>query len=425
MKKLISSPSFFILGIYLNRLIIFYVCNIRRKNIVKQKIIGIFVCMLLIAVTILPVAGTINPDIRSESNIDSEISPLGEVKDQYQEDCYECRYFDNYAWQQFVPTKSKLLRVEVSIAQWYYGSPDITLSIERPLGNVLTSKSLPVSAIPEYDCDWVSFDVPNVMLTPGNTYYIVLSYPFGGEYSWCGTWGNPYPKGESDIHPDWDWCFRTWVSHGEIKPVPMLEFKDIKGGLPGISVVLENTGNVTAFDIEWSIKITEGSFLSMNMTLFLPIITKGKIDELGPHQGEKINIPLMFGLGRATVTFNCKYTIETNSIRGEIDAEGKQEWRDQSAVVLHTFPPEEQPTREWKPIESYTYIGSDQVLLKYQDILSKHNVRVHSVLSKPKFTSTCSFTDGTGILTEGHITEDIVTSGDAYWEVEILTYPST
>jgi hypothetical protein len=44
----------------------------------------------------------------------------------------------------------------------------------------------------------------------GNIYYIVLSYPLGGEYKWCGAWGNPYLNGESNKHPDWDWCFRTF-----------------------------------------------------------------------------------------------------------------------------------------------------------------------------------------------------------------------
>ena len=390
-----------------------------RLEYLKKKIIGVFVSMLLIAATVLPVAGTIKQNEKSESNTIFEISSLGEVKDQYQEDCYECWYFDNYAWQQFVPTKSKLLRVEVSIAQWYSGSPDITLSIERPLGTVLTSKGLPASAIPEWYCDWVSFNVPDVILTPGNTYYIVLSYPLGGEYSWCGTWGNPYPKGESDIHPDWDWCFRTWVSHGEIEPVPILEFKDLKGGIPGISVVLENIGDVTANDIEWSIEISEGSLLSMNMTLFLPIISGGTIDELGPHQGETINIPLLFGLGQATVTFDCKYTIKTNSLRSDVDVEVKQEGRDQSAVILHKFPPGEQPAIEWKEIESSDYIGDSEVLLHYGGILNMHNVRVLSG-SEVKFMSSCKFTDGSGVLNEGHITEDIVTSGDAKWEVELL-----
>ena len=94
-------------------------------------------------------------------------------------------------------------------------------------------------------------------------------------------------------------------------------------------------------------------------------------------------------------------------------------------AILHTFPPGEQPESKWERIESSDYIGENEVLLQYGDILSKHNVRVHSYLSKVKFMSSCSFTDGAGVLNEGHLTEDIVTSGDAYWEVEILTYPST
>lgn len=177
----------------------------------KKKIIGIFVCLLLIASAVLPVAGTINQGVKSESKTGFKISSTGEVKDQYQENCGECEFFENYAWQQFVPTISKLTRVEVCVAQWFGGSPDLKLSVENPLGTVLTSKSLPVSAIPVDDCDWVSFDVPDKTLTPGDTYYIVLSYPIGGEYGWCGDWGNPYTQGTSSKDPNWDYCFRTFA----------------------------------------------------------------------------------------------------------------------------------------------------------------------------------------------------------------------
>ena len=45
------------------------------------------------------------------------ISSIGEVKDQYQEQSDECEYFENYAWQQFVPSLAELTRVEVFIAE--------------------------------------------------------------------------------------------------------------------------------------------------------------------------------------------------------------------------------------------------------------------------------------------------------------------
>ena len=90
-------------------------------------------------------------------------------------------------------------------------SPDITLSIEKPLGTSLSSKTLPVSAINSGTCDWVTFDIPDINLIVGATYYIVISYPPGGEYGWCGAWGNPYASGVSDVDPDWDYTFRTIV----------------------------------------------------------------------------------------------------------------------------------------------------------------------------------------------------------------------
>jgi hypothetical protein len=177
----------------------------------KGKIIPILVMTLLIA-TVVSVTGEINEKSSSIDKNDVEISIRGEVLDQYQENCGECEYFEVSVWQQFVPTISKLLRVEVCVAQWYISPYDLTLSIEKPLGNVLTSKSLPATSIPESYCDWVSFDVPDIMLTIGDIYYIVLSCsPYETEYGWCGIGGNPYTKGESDKHPDWDWCFRTFA----------------------------------------------------------------------------------------------------------------------------------------------------------------------------------------------------------------------
>ncbi len=166
----------------------------------KKEIIGILVMMLLIA-TALSSVGTVT--VRTTPS-------TGEVKDQYQDECDECEFFENYAWQQFVPTMEELTRVEVNIAETG-GSYDITLSVEKPLGAVLTSKTLPYASIPSETCNWASFDVPDETLTSGSMYYIVLSFDLGGEYSWGGAWEDPYPQGDSSGGEDWDFCFRTFV----------------------------------------------------------------------------------------------------------------------------------------------------------------------------------------------------------------------
>lgn len=134
-----------------------------------------------------------------------------QIVDQSQPICDDCRFLPNYGWQEFVPQGKTLQTVDVCLAEWYGGSPDITLSIEKPLGTSLSSKTLPVSAINSGQCDWVSFDIPDISLSKGATYYIVISYPPGGEYGWCGAWGNPYASGVSDVDPDWDYTFRTIV----------------------------------------------------------------------------------------------------------------------------------------------------------------------------------------------------------------------
>ena len=69
------------------------------------------------------------------------------IVDQSQPICDDCRFLPNYGWQEFVPQGKTLQTVDVCLAEWYGGSPDITLSIEKPLGTSLSSKTLPVSAI--------------------------------------------------------------------------------------------------------------------------------------------------------------------------------------------------------------------------------------------------------------------------------------
>ena len=151
----------------------------------------------------------------------------GGIPGEGQPNCDECKYVENYAYQEFVPAVNKLLGVELSLAQHYWGSPDLQITIEKPLNNVLASAILDVSEVPEEYCDWIEIDLePNIILEKNQKYYIVVQYEPGGEYSWCGANGNPYPAGESDIGPDWDWTFRTIVIKSKPKGVnnPFLHF---------------------------------------------------------------------------------------------------------------------------------------------------------------------------------------------------------
>jgi len=190
----------------------------------KKKAIGILFCMMLIII-VTPLSSGImnklnntqfnNVNQSQTDNIDVDLfSPTEQeqVVDQSQEICAECRFFENYAWQQFIPQADKLSTIDICISQWFSSSPDLIITIEKPLGSVLSSIAIDAKSIPYADCDWVSIDInPDIRLQKGEIYYIVLRYEPGGEYGWCGTEGNPYTPGVSNIGSEWDYCFRTII----------------------------------------------------------------------------------------------------------------------------------------------------------------------------------------------------------------------
>jgi len=175
----------------------------------KIKIIGNLICILLIVTAIVPVATSVN--------ICRSYELLQGVIDQSQEERYSDEDVNEHAWQEFVPTGKNLLNVEVKIRLGFLWPPDLFLSIEKPLGTVLTSTSLPSQNIPWERSDWVTFDFPDIPLVRGEKYYIVLSHEPGGTYKWSGAWGDLYSQGESSKDPQWDWCFRTIVDRSKEK----------------------------------------------------------------------------------------------------------------------------------------------------------------------------------------------------------------
>ena len=151
----------------------------------KSTYIVVSLCMLLLLGTFLTSA--INCQ---------RTSGLLDVKDQFQETCDECKWFGPFAWQEFQPVGRKHLRIEVNIKQGYEQSPPLKLTLEQPLGNVLSAISVNAADIPT-TCDWVKFDIPDVDVDVANTAFINLSFDLGGEYAWCGGNGDPYPQGTS------------------------------------------------------------------------------------------------------------------------------------------------------------------------------------------------------------------------------------
>ena len=210
---------------------------------------------------------------------------------------------------------------------------------------------------------------------------------------------------------------------GDIDNVPILNLQDPRiFNLQNIPFDLVNTGEGTAKNLTWEMNIIEGDGLFYGK-LFSPKEDSGTIPMLGPDDEYTIDIELS-GLGITTIYIDCRYTIENLSGCTQ-EFEVKQEWVVLGIFYINLFLPSMQPDKEWVVIDNYSYFeekDTDGVELYHEDLLQKHNTRVveGSKSGETLFLATCKFINGTGVLRECGITEDIVTSGEAHWEVELV-----
>ncbi len=97
--------------------------------------------------------------------------------------------------QSFVPEISSLAKIELGTMAW---QPDrtVTISIRESLdGPDLTSVDRTLSG-ESYETRWTGFDLPDIQVTPGTTYYIVYSSDMGGwGTGWAVGGDDPYPNG--------------------------------------------------------------------------------------------------------------------------------------------------------------------------------------------------------------------------------------
>jgi len=186
----------------------------------EKKILSFFVMMLFLATTTYTSIGHTNNNIGSS---------FAEVLDQSQTWEDVCQFIPDSEWQEFKPTIDNLNRVEVKVAQWFGGSPDMELTVEKPLGNVLTSRKVAAINIPSGSCGWVSFNVPDITLIIGASYYIRVIAPLGSEYGWGLASNNLYSQGISSKDPA-DWCFKTYGNYDPT--IPGLTFSIVEFMLP-------------------------------------------------------------------------------------------------------------------------------------------------------------------------------------------------
>jgi hypothetical protein len=205
----------------------------------KKKNIYLVVLMLLIATAALPLANGLQS---------TTILNLGEVLDQHSEWSDDCMFISGDEWQEFVPTMITHTRIEVKIVQWFSGSPDLILTVEKPLGTVLTSKDIPASLIPSGTCDWISFDIPDINLVPGVNYFIKLTAPLGSEYGWGFSANGLYPNGTSSIWPA-DWCFRTFCLENNPPNNPTASYNRANDEL--VITATDPDGDKVRYGVSW------------------------------------------------------------------------------------------------------------------------------------------------------------------------------
>jgi len=132
--------------------------------------------------------------------------------------------------QSFVPTQSNLAKVKIKVSATGAPTGDLIISVRDSLdGNDLAYKRITPSSLGWYS-DWVTFDILDVSLTPGQTYYIVgrsdsasSDSEQAGFYTWevyISTSSDAYPNGETyaNVGSGWvsiplfnvDMTFQTW-----------------------------------------------------------------------------------------------------------------------------------------------------------------------------------------------------------------------
>ncbi|MBN1861511.1 MAG: hypothetical protein JW840_08640 [Candidatus Thermoplasmatota archaeon] len=203
--------------------------------------------------------------------------------------------------QSFTPTKNLLTRVEIMVGKNATTTYDITLTIRDDLhGADLATLSLPASAIVTENFSWTEFDVSDLVVTPGATYYIVASTANVTEnwYIWALYMnGSSYMNGtiyysvDDEVtwteEPGGDLTFRTYGSDAT-----MLNLT-IAGGL-GVSVNAKNVGGINAVNVVTTVTIQGGIFGLINATV------DGNISLLMPAELQTVKgMPL--GLGPLSV----------------------------------------------------------------------------------------------------------------------------
>ena len=210
--------------------------------------------------------------------------------------------------QSFVPQMEVLTRTFFLMARNASTSHPCVLAIRDNLTKEdLSVVSIEPSEFPivngtptEEQLAWIEFDFDDLWVTPGQTYYIVVyTANITENYYWIsGNGTNIYQNGTVYLSlndgqnwsefTDADGCFKTYGLHETFLQIT------IKGGL-GLSFVIKNVGNYTAWDVTVNNTISGGLvFIGRHFTT--------EISELPPGEEMTLRTGLIFGFGKISIS---------------------------------------------------------------------------------------------------------------------------
>ncbi len=195
--------------------------------------------------------------------------------------------------QSFIPQKAILTRIELSIAKNATTSYPFIMGIRDELTNPdLVTTPVAAAQITTENFTWVEFDIDDLWVTVGKTYYIVCytenitdnfygwtannvseSYPDG--CAWLSiddgdTWSNdsvdlgitenPHSHPKADENATWDMVFRTYGIDATNLVI------DYQPRLLRSKVIITNAGSTSAYEVNTSAHITGGILNQINIT---------------------------------------------------------------------------------------------------------------------------------------------------------------
>lgn len=201
--------------------------------------------------------------------------------------------------QSFTPQLPTLTRVSLYLNREGYPDPLYLAIRDNLYGQNLTSMSIPYTYVPSDVFRWIDFDFPDLNVTPGGTYYIIVSsIEHAASHYWIGVGQNDrYPNGTVYAciwghmwgpQDGYDFDFKTF---GKDYPVSV----NLSAGIGKVTATLVNHGAVS-YNAEWKINVTGGILHKID------IRCAGSITDLSVGGSTRISTTsLVFGLGHIDI----------------------------------------------------------------------------------------------------------------------------